>query len=158
MYCFSFCRKLWTQNGRKLRKQMIRLKKRSGNSAHSKLAWHSRRPRVWVQQLCLSECELEMFLPPKGWETRLIETDTQTVALLFFGRPHSSYGKWFGLRQRRLLFDLCCCTLRTFATEAAGKLASIVRVNLDVVLSPRNGYVCEAFVNQQFALVRVHVD
>jgi hypothetical protein len=56
------------------------------------------------------------------------------MALLLFGGPHSSQGNWLGLRCSWLLFYLYCCTLRTFATEAAGKLAAIIRVNLGVVL------------------------
>jgi hypothetical protein len=53
---------------------------------------------------------------------------------------------WFGLRCIRQLFHLSCCTLGTFATEAAGKLAAIIRLNLGVVLSPRKRHLCEAVV------------
>ena len=62
------------------------------------------------------------------------ESNSKTMALLLFGGPHSSQGNWFGLRCSWLLFHLCCRTLRTFATEAVGKLAAIIRVNLGVVL------------------------
>jgi hypothetical protein len=62
------------------------------------------------------------------------ESYSQTMALLLFGGPHSSHGNWFGLRCSRLLFHLCFRTLQTFATEAVGKLAAIIRVNLGVVL------------------------
>src|SRR5262245_34281053 len=65
------------------------------------------------------------------------ESYSETVPLLLFRGPHSSYGNWFGLRCR-LLFHLRCGTLRTFTAKAAGKLASIIRVNVRVVLSPRN--------------------
>jgi len=57
----------------------------------------------------------------------------QTMALLLFGGPNSSQGNWFGLRCSGLMFHLCCCTLRTFTTEALGKLAAIIRVNLGAV-------------------------
>ena len=56
------------------------------------------------------------------------------MALLLFGGPHSTQGNWFGLRCCWLFFHLCCRTLRTFTTEALGKLAAIIRVNLGVVL------------------------
>jgi hypothetical protein len=71
------------------------------------------------------------------------ESYSQTLALLFFGGPHSSHGHWFGLGCSRLLLDLCRCTLRTFATKTARKPASVIRVNLCVLLSPRNGYIRE---------------
>jgi len=80
------------------------------------------------------------------------------MALLLFGEPYSSRGGWFGFRCSRPLFHLCCCTLGTFATEAAGKLAAIIRVNLGVVLSSGNRHICEAVVNQEFAFLSVHVD
>src|SRR5215469_827487 len=47
-------------------------------------------------------------------------------------------GHRFGVGCSRLLLHLSRCTLGTFASEAAGKLASITRVDLRVVLSPRN--------------------
>jgi hypothetical protein len=56
------------------------------------------------------------------------------MALLLFEGPHSSHGSWFGIGYSRLLFHLCCRTLGTVATEAVGKLAAIIRVNLGVVL------------------------
>jgi hypothetical protein len=62
------------------------------------------------------------------------ESHSKTMALLLFGGPHSSRGNWFGLLCSWLLFHLCCRTLRTFATEAVGKFAAIIRVNLGVVL------------------------
>jgi hypothetical protein len=62
------------------------------------------------------------------------ESYSKTMAFLLFGGPHSSQGNWFGLRCSWLLFHLCCRALRTFATEAVGKLAAIIRVNLGVVL------------------------
>src|ERR1700721_35458 len=62
------------------------------------------------------------------------ESYSKIMALLLFGGPYSSQGYWFGLRSGWLLFHLCCRTLRTFATEADGKLAAIIRVNLGVVL------------------------
>jgi hypothetical protein len=70
----------------------------------------------------------------------------------------SSQGNWFGLRCSWLFFHLCCRTLRTFATEAVGKLAAIIRVNLGVVLGSGNRHIGEAVVNQEFALICVHVD
>ena len=83
----------------------------------------------------------------------------ETVALLLFGRPFTSHGSTFDFRFNwLLLLRLGRCTLRIFATEATGKLASIIRVNVRVVLSPRNRYVCETVVNQQFAFVCVHVN
>ena len=59
------------------------------------------------------------------------ESYSKTMALLLFG---GLQGNLFGLRCSWLLFYLYCCTLRTFATEAVGKLATIIRVNLGVVL------------------------
>jgi hypothetical protein len=86
------------------------------------------------------------------------ESYAKTVALLLFGGTLSSHGNWFGLRCSWLLFNLYCRTLRTFATEAVGKLATIIRVNLGVVLGPRNRHIGEAVVNQEFAFVCVHVN
>jgi hypothetical protein len=83
---------------------------------------------------------------------------SETMALLLFGGLHSSQGNWFGLRCSWLLFHRCCRTLRAFATEAVGKLAAIIRVNLGVVLSSRNRHIGEAVVNQEFAFLGVHVD
>ena len=57
-----------------------------------------------------------------------------------------------------LKFHFGCCTLGTFATETTGKLALIICVDVGVVLSPRNGYVREAVVDQQLAFLGVHVD
>jgi hypothetical protein len=42
----------------------------------------------------------------------------------------------FGIRRGRLLFHFGRCTLRTFATETKGKLASVICVDVGVVLSP----------------------
>ena len=86
------------------------------------------------------------------------ESYSKTIALLLFGGPHSSQGNWFGLRCSCLLFHLCCRTLRTFATEAVGKLAAIIRVNLGVVLGSGNSHIGEAVVDQEFAFICVHVD
>ena len=36
------------------------------------------------------------------------------------------------------------CDEQVIFVEAAGKLASIVRINVRAVLSARNGYICEA--------------
>ena len=46
----------------------------------------------------------------------------------------------------------------TFASETAGKLASVICADVGVVLSPGNGYVREAVVDQQLAHLGVHVD
>jgi hypothetical protein len=43
-------------------------------------------------------------------------------------------GSWFGIGYIRLLFRLRGRPLGTVATEVAGKLASVIRVNLGVVL------------------------
>jgi hypothetical protein len=84
---------------------------------------------------------------------------SKSMAPLLFGGPHSSQGHWFGLRRSSwLLFHLYCRTLRTFATEALGKLAAIIRVNLGVVLGSSYRHMGEAVVNQEFALLCVHVD
>jgi len=79
------------------------------------------------------------------------------MTLLLFGGP-SPLADWFGLRRSRLLFHLCCCTLRTLATETTGKLASVICLDMDVVLSPRNGYVRKAVVDQQLAFLGAHID
>ena len=80
------------------------------------------------------------------------------MTLLLFGGPSPSLANRFGLRRSQLLFHFGCCTLRTFATETTGKLAPVICVDVGVVLSPRNGYVREAVVDQQLAFLGVHVD
>jgi hypothetical protein len=55
--------------------------------------------------------------------------------------PSPPLANRFGLRCTQLLFHFGCCTLRTFATETTGKLASIICVDVGVVLGPRNGCV-----------------
>jgi hypothetical protein len=57
------------------------------------------------------------------------------MPLLLFGGPSASLANCFGLRRSKLLFHFGCCTLRTFTTEATGKLASVIRVDMGVVLS-----------------------
>jgi hypothetical protein len=86
------------------------------------------------------------------------DSHSETVTLLLFGGPPPSLGNRFGLWRGQLLSHFGCCSLRTFATETAGKLASIICVDLGVVLRPRNGYVREAVVDQQLAFLGVHVD
>ena len=80
------------------------------------------------------------------------------MTLLLLGGPSPSLANTFGLRRSQLLVHFGCCRLRRFATEAAGKLASVICVDVGVVLSPRNGYVRKAAVDQQFAFLCVHVD
>ena len=80
------------------------------------------------------------------------------MALLLFGGPSPSRANGFGLRHSLLLFHFGRCSLRTLATETTGKLASVICVDMGVVLSPRNGYVREAVVDQQLAFLGVHVD
>ena len=80
------------------------------------------------------------------------------MTLLLFGGSSPSRADGFCLRGSRLLLHLCCGTLRTFATQTSGKLASIICVDVGIVLSPRNRYVCEAVVDQQLAFVGVHMD
>ena len=74
------------------------------------------------------------------------ESYSETMTLLLFGGPSPSLANRFGLRRSQLLFHFGCCTLKTFATETTGKLASVICVDVGVVLSPRNGYVREAVV------------
>jgi len=78
--------------------------------------------------------------------------------LLLFGGPSPSLANRFGFWRGQLLFHFGRCTLRTFATETAVKLASVICVDVGVMLSPRNGYVREAVVDQQLAFLGVHVD
>ena len=80
------------------------------------------------------------------------------MALFLFRRLSSSLANRFGLRRSQLLFHFGRCTLRTFATETTGKLAPVICVDVGVVLSPRNGYVRKAAVDQQLAFLCVHVD
>ena len=80
------------------------------------------------------------------------------MTLLLFGGPSPSLANRFGLRRSQLLFHFGRCTLRTFATETTGKLAPVICVDVGVVLSPRNGCVREAVVDQQLAFLGVHVD
>jgi hypothetical protein len=80
------------------------------------------------------------------------------MTLLLFGGPSPSLANRFGLRRSQLRFHFGCCALGTFATETAGKLASVICVDVGVVLSPRNGYVREAIFGQRFAFLGVHVD
>ncbi len=56
--------------------------------------------------------------------------------LFLFGGKPTPRGRAVDLRSRLLLL-LCFgrCTLRIFATEGTGKLASVIRVDLRVVLS-----------------------
>jgi hypothetical protein len=70
------------------------------------------------------------------------------MALLLFGWPYFLRGSWLDLRGRRLLFHLRRCTLRTFAAEAVRELAALIRVNLHVVLGPRNRYIGEAGIGK----------
>ena len=86
------------------------------------------------------------------------ESYSETMTLLLFGGPFPSLANRFGLRRGQLLFHFGCCTLRTFTTETTGKLASVICVDVGVVLSPRNRYVREAVVDQQLAFLGVHVD
>jgi hypothetical protein len=58
------------------------------------------------------------------------------MTLLLFGGPSPLLANRFGLRRSHLLFHFGRCTLRTFAIETAGKLASVVCVDVGVVLSP----------------------
>jgi hypothetical protein len=80
------------------------------------------------------------------------------MTLLLFGGPSPSLANRFGLRHRQFLFHFGCCALRTFATETTAKFASVICVDVGVVLSPRNGDVREAVVDQQFAFIGVHMD
>ncbi len=57
------------------------------------------------------------------------------MTLLLFGGPSALLANRGGLRRSHLLFHFGRCTLRTFATETAGKLASVVCVDVGVVLS-----------------------
>ncbi len=56
--------------------------------------------------------------------------------LLLFGGPSPSLANRFCLRRRQVLFHRDCCKLRTFATETAGKLASVICVDVGVVTEP----------------------
>ena len=80
------------------------------------------------------------------------------MIFLLFAGPSPSLANRFGLRRSQLLFHFGCCTLGTFATETTGKLAPVICVDVGVVLSPRNGYVREAVVDQQLIFLGVHVD
>lgn len=80
------------------------------------------------------------------------------MTLLLFGGASPSLASRFGLRRSQLLFHFGSCTLRTFATKTTGELASVIRVDVGIMLSPRNGYVREAVVDQQLAFLSVHVD
>src|SRR2546422_190891 len=80
------------------------------------------------------------------------------MTLLLFGEPSPSLANRFGLRRSQLLFHFGCCSLRTFATETTRKLAPVICVDVGVMLSPRNGYVREAVVDQEFASLAVHVN
>ena len=83
----------------------------------------------------------------------------QTVALFFFSRTPTPCRSLFYRRNRWLLLGrLGCGALRIISTEVAREFASVIRVYLCVVLSPRNRYVRETVVNQEFALVCVDVD
>jgi hypothetical protein len=86
------------------------------------------------------------------------KSHSETMTLLLFGGPSPSLANRFGLRRSQVLFHFGRCTLRTFATETTGKLAPVICVDVGVVLSPRNGYVREAVVEQQLAFLGVHVD
>jgi hypothetical protein len=77
---------------------------------------------------------------------------------LLLGGPAPSLAIRFGLQRGQLLFHFGCCTLRTFATETMGKLARVICVDMGVVFSPRNGYVCEAVVDRQLAFLGVQLD
>src|SRR5580704_190758 len=68
------------------------------------------------------------------------------MTLLLFGGPSPSLANRFGLWRSHLLFHFGCSTLQTFTTETTGQLASVICIDLRVVLSPRNGYVREAVV------------
>jgi hypothetical protein len=80
------------------------------------------------------------------------------MTLLLLGGPPPSLANRFGLRRSQLLFDFGCCSLQTFTTETTGALASVICVDMGVVLSSRDGYVGEAVVDQQLAFLGVHVD
>jgi hypothetical protein len=81
------------------------------------------------------------------------------MALLLFQGTFGPHGSGFYLGTCRLsLLRLGCCALRVVATEAVGKLASLIRVYPSIVLRAQNGYVREAVVNQQLAFLGVHVD
>jgi hypothetical protein len=71
-----------------------------------------------------------------GVEANSCESDSEIMTLFLFGGPSPSLANRFGVRRSRLLFHFGCCTLRTFATETAGKLASIICVDVGVMLSP----------------------
>jgi hypothetical protein len=56
-----------------------------------------------------------------------------------------------------LSLHFCCRTLRTFTANAAGKLASIVRVNVRVVLSRETAtYAKRLFTNSSLLNVAVY--
>jgi len=80
------------------------------------------------------------------------------MTLLLLGGPFPSLANRFGLRRSQLLFHFGCCRLQTFTTEATGELASVICIDMGVVLSLRDGYVGEAVVDQQLAFLGVHVD
>src|ERR1700683_1694673 len=80
------------------------------------------------------------------------------MTLPFFGGPSPSLASRFGILRSQLLFHFGCGTLQTFATETTGKLASVICIDVGIVLSPRDGYVREAVVDQQLAFLGVHVD
>jgi hypothetical protein len=82
----------------------------------------------------------------------------KTMTLLLFGGPSPSLASRFGLQRSQILFHFGCCTWETFATETAGKLASVICLDAGVVLSPRNGHEREAVIDQQLAFLGVHVD
>jgi hypothetical protein len=63
------------------------------------------------------------------------ESYSETMTLLLFGGPSPSLANRFGLRRGQFLFHFGFSTLRTFATQTAGKLASVICVGVGVVLS-----------------------
>ncbi len=98
-----------------------------------------------------------MGLRPSGL-SRLTRVPFQDYDLAPPRGPFPSLANRFGLRRSQLLFHFGCCTLQTFTTETTGALASVICVDMGVVLSSRDGYVGEAVVDQQLAFLGVHVD
>jgi len=74
------------------------------------------------------------------------ESYSEAMTLLLFGGTFPPLANRIGLRDSQLLFNFGCCTLRTFATETAGELASVMCVDMGVVLRAGNRCVREAAV------------
>ena len=80
------------------------------------------------------------------------------MPLFSFGRAFAARTSRFDFGRSWLLLHFCCRTLRILATEVAREFASVIRVDLRVVLTARDRHIRETVVNQQFALVCVHVN